>query len=66
MYVCICMSVTDGDIRREAAAGACKLRHLQERLGLASQCGKCAPCAKEILKDSLAEQALEPALFSTG
>lgn len=65
MYVCICLNVTDSAIRREAAAGACSLRHLRDRLGVSTQCGKCAPCAKEVLQDALAEQNLESALATS-
>lgn len=65
MYVCICLNVTDSAIRREAAAGACSLRHLRDRLGVSTQCGKCAPCAKEVLQDALAEQNLESALAAS-
>ena len=65
MYVCICLNVTDSAIRREAAAGACSLRHLRDRLGVSTQCGKCAPCAKEVLQDALAEQDLESAFAAS-
>ena len=51
MYVCICKSVTDKQIRRAAAAGADNLYELREGLGVASGCGSCAGAAQEILDE---------------
>lgn len=60
MYVCICRGVSDTRIREEVEQGATSLRELNERLGVASQCGKCGRCAKRVLKEALREQ--EPAV----
>lgn len=49
MYVCICNSVTDKQIRRAAARGVDNLYELRESLGVASCCGTCASEAEEIL-----------------
>lgn len=51
IYVRVCRAVTDGLIRECANAGACKMRELRQRLGLASSCGKCAAHALEVLRD---------------
>ena len=56
MYVCLCNAVTDKDIIQAVANGACCMRHLREDLKVATQCGRCAPCAQEILNDALAEK----------
>lgn len=53
MYVCICKAVTDGDIQRAAHQGARNLRDLQESLGVASSCGKCAQCARVVLREAV-------------
>lgn len=54
MYVCICQQVTDGDIREAVANdGACSMRDLHRQLGVASSCGCCAPCAREVLMAAL-------------
>ena len=50
MYVCICNAVTDCQIREAYCDGACNLRALREKLGVAGCCGRCAPCAKDVLK----------------
>jgi bacterioferritin-associated ferredoxin len=52
MYVCICKQVTCGQIRAAASAGIDCVRDLRERLGVASQCGKCANCARGILEQA--------------
>jgi bacterioferritin-associated ferredoxin len=62
MYVCICQSVTDKQIRRAAARGVDNLYELRESLGVASGCGSCASTAQEILDESQARHA-EPTLY---
>ncbi len=52
MYVCICNSVTDKQIRKAAARGVDNLLELREELGVASCCGRCADVAEEILQES--------------
>lgn len=56
MYVCVCRGVTDRQIVRQVADGARTVRDLKRSLGVASQCGKCGRCAKQVLRDAL-EQA---------
>ncbi len=56
MYVCLCKNITCSDIREAAAReGLCSLRDLKDRLGVASQCGKCARCARGVLEETLRE-----------
>jgi bacterioferritin-associated ferredoxin len=52
MYVCICRQVTDRDIHEAVAQGACRMRDLREQLGVSTQCGKCAGCANDLLKEA--------------
>ena len=52
MYVCICQSVTDKQIRRAAARGVDNLYELRESLGVAAGCGSCASTAQEILDET--------------
>ncbi len=54
MYVCLCKGVTDHRIRAEVEAGAKSLRDVSRRLGVATQCGKCAGCAREIIREAVA------------
>lgn len=56
MYVCLCKSVTDHEIRRMVHQnGLTTLRQLRDELGVTTQCGRCACSAKEVLKEALAE-----------
>ncbi len=54
MYICICKSVTDKQIRRAAAKGVDNLYELREQLGVAAGCGTCANSAQEILNEASA------------
>lgn len=62
MYVCICKSVTDKQIRRAAAKGVDNLYELREELGVASGCGSCADMAESILEESAAS-GFEPRTY---
>jgi len=55
MYVCLCESVTDGQIREAIYEGCCSYREVRETLGVASQCGKCACLAKQVVRETLGE-----------
>ena len=50
MYVCVCNAVTDKDIIQAAEKGACSLRDLREELNVATCCGRCATCARGLLR----------------
>lgn len=64
MYVCVCQAVTDHEIRDEVRAGAHTMKDLQQRLGVAQNCGQCAPCAHEILAETLQDIQRESVLAS--
>lgn len=55
MYVCLCQGVTDGQIREAILDGCCSYREVRNATGVATQCGKCACLAKEVVRDTLAE-----------
>lgn len=55
MYVCLCQGVTDGQIRDAIYEGCCSYRDVRETLGVASQCGKCACLAKQVVRETLNE-----------
>jgi len=52
MYVCICNSVTDRQIRKAAARGVRTVEQLGEELKVATCCGRCRDCAREILDEA--------------
>lgn len=51
MYVCLCNAVTEREVRQAVAMGADSLGDLREGLGVASCCGKCASCARKIIRE---------------
>lgn len=54
MYVCLCHGVTDSDIRRAVQSeGVCTMRQLSRRFGVATQCGKCGCCARQVLREAV-------------
>ncbi|MFO7541199.1 MAG: (2Fe-2S)-binding protein [Thiobacillus sp.] len=56
MYICLCKNVTDHEIRRMVHHhGVTTMRQLRDELGVSTQCGRCAHCAKDVLQASLAE-----------
>jgi len=50
MYVCNCNGITEREIEGAVALGCATLRDLQNDLGVANCCGKCAPDAKKVLR----------------
>jgi len=58
MYVCICKGVTDRDIQDAASRGARTVKDLRRELGVASDCGKCASCAREVLREARCDIAV--------
>ncbi len=54
MYICICNSVTDTDIREAVDGGVRNLRQLQARTGCGTGCGQCLEFAGRELSEALA------------
>jgi bacterioferritin-associated ferredoxin len=48
MIVCVCRRVSDRDIARHARAGM-SFDDIQFELGVATQCGRCEGCAREVV-----------------
>ena len=55
MYVCLCQGVTDGQIRDAIYEGCCSYREVREATGVATQCGKCACVAKQVVRETLSD-----------
>ena len=66
MYVCICHAVTDGQIRECANDGACTMRELRQRLGVASRCGKCTAHALDLLREASTQAEAVASAASAG
>ncbi len=52
MYVCVCQGVTERQIHQAARDGARTLKDLRHDLGVTSECGRCASCARDCLRDA--------------
>lgn len=48
MIVCVCNRVSDRDIRRLAENGCSSFDDLQMSSGVATCCGRCESCAREV------------------
>ena len=49
MYVCVCKAVTERQVREAVSDGARSLKDLRRELGVTSDCGQCAACARQCL-----------------
>ena len=56
MYICLCNSVTDSDIRDAAESGVRTMAQLRMQTGCGTNCGKCEPMARDLLRDVLVER----------
>jgi Bacterioferritin-associated ferredoxin len=48
MIVCVCRRISDREIARHARAGM-SFDDIQFELGVATQCGQCEGCAREVV-----------------
>lgn len=55
MIVCVCRRVSDREITRHARAGM-SFDDIQFELGVATQCGQCEGCARDIVAQCCASQ----------
>ncbi|MBS0545338.1 MAG: (2Fe-2S)-binding protein [Proteobacteria bacterium] len=66
MYVCVCNAVTERHIVEAARNGTTRLRQLRETLGVTAECGRCAKCAHQCLREALSSPGIErETLFRT-
>ena len=56
MYICLCHSVTDSDIRKAVADGVRSIEQLAFVTGCTSGCGCCREMAGEVLQESMRQQ----------
>lgn len=54
MIVCLCHRVSDRDIRRAVAEGSACFEQVQDDLHVASACGACLDCAREVFDEAQA------------
>lgn len=56
MIVCLCRRVSDRDIRAQVASGISNFELLQDETGVASACGCCGDCAREVFDAALTKR----------
>ncbi|ACR12814.1 (2Fe-2S)-binding protein [Teredinibacter turnerae] len=54
MYICLCNAVTEKQVAEAIANGARCMKDLRHHLGVTKTCGRCAQCASECLRNSVA------------
>lgn len=59
MYVCLCHSVTDRQIRKAVRRGVGSVEELGQELGVATGCGRCLDCACQVIDDEKAAMRRE-------
>lgn len=64
MIVCVCNNVSDRKIRQAVDNGLTSMSALRKELDIATCCGKCHTCAKEILRECLNAPARQPHGFA--
>lgn len=58
MYICICKSVTDRQIREAVQLrGVESVKGLRQELGVCQQCGRCGRDAQQILRECRQQSA---------
>lgn len=72
MIVCICHRVSDRDIQRAVGEGTTSFEVLQDDTRLATSCGCCHECAREVFEAACAKQGVhaghraeQPIVFHT-
>lgn len=65
MIVCVCNNISDREIRQAIDLGLSTMAELRRDLGVATCCGKCHTCAKEVLTEHLATAAAPAAIQET-
>lgn len=49
MYVCLCHGISESRLQQAILEGAQSFEQLQSCTGVATCCGACEPCARELL-----------------
>ena len=52
MIVCVCHRISDRDIERHARNGCASFDELQMDSGVASCCGRCTDCARDVFESA--------------
>ena len=56
MFVCLCKSVTDHQIKNSVEMGVTSFAEMQSHLSVATVCGSCTCEVKQIIEDKLQQE----------
>ena len=59
MYVCICQGISEKRLQQAIHEGARSFEQLQSCTGVATCCGACEPCAREMLGERVTTDTVE-------
>ena len=67
MFVCLCKSVTDHEIKNSVEMGVTSFAEMQTHLSVATVCGSCTCEVKQIIEDKLQQElgSRRPHSFAT-
>ncbi|MDQ1346358.1 MAG: bacterioferritin-associated ferredoxin [Pseudomonadota bacterium] len=60
MYVCVCHGISEKRLSQAIQEGARSFEQLQSCTGVATCCGACEPCARQVLDETLDSRATAP------
>lgn len=60
MYVCVCHGISEKRLSEAVHHGARSFEQLQACTGVATCCGSCEPCARQVLHETLDSQSRSP------
>ena len=60
MYVCVCHGISEKRLHQAIEEGVCSFEQLQSCTGVATCCGACEPCARQVLDETLDSRATAP------
>jgi len=64
MIVCVCNNVSERKIRQAVDDGITSMSELREEYEVGTCCGKCHSCAKQVLRECLADaRPTRPIMF---
>jgi bacterioferritin-associated ferredoxin len=60
MYVCVCHGISEKRLHQAIEEGVCSFEQLQSCTGVATCCGACEPCARQVLDETLDSRSRAP------
>ena len=63
MIVCVCNNVSEKKIHQAVAMGVSTMAELREQLDVGTCCGKCAGCARKVMRQCMDEQSNSASSF---